>query len=424
MKRTLPLSGLFSLALLVGCSAGNGNAGNPGGGGEAGTAGSPAVGGAGGQGGAGQGASTSDGGLFEVGGGGPGQGGGAPGECISDANEDKDQDGFSVNAGDCNDCDPNVSPGSVEVKNTEPDMNGMIPEAADEDCNGMVDDVVESCDMGLALDSTDAFDGAKAIDLCQVATPADKKWGVIEAAYVRANGSNATPPNPLQYGLLDNFGPNVNVQRGAKMLGVSSGHARIPGQAGACGSLTCYSNQDGTPPPAGFPQDVVNCSGSTNINDDVALQLKIRSPKNATGYKFNFKFYSFEYPEWVCTSFNDQYISLVDPPPMGSINGNVSFDKQNNPVSVNVAFFDVCPGCALGDAELAGNGYDTWDDAGGTGWLQTQAPVTGGDELTIRFAIWDTGDAAWDSTALVDNFQWIANGGTVAVGTEPIPDPK
>lgn len=423
MKRTSMLSGFLALGLFVACSPVNkgGNVGGDGDGGSPSSGGSEAGGGPG-SGGVGQGGS--DGGLFGVGG--FGQGGSTSGSCVSDPDEDKDQDGFSVNAGDCNDCDANVNPGAIEVKNDTPDMNGMIPEPADEDCNGMIDDVVESCDMGLSLTDTDPMNGARAIDLCAVATAADKKWGVLSAAYVRANGSASPPPSALQYGLLDNFGPNVNVQRGAKMLGISSGHARIPGQPDACGSLTCYSNQDGTPPPAGFPQDVSGCPGATNINDDVALEVKLRAPKNATGYSFNFKFYSFEYPEWVCTSYNDQYISLVNPAPPGSISGNVSFDKQNNPVSVNVAFFDVCsdPQCGLGSAELIGTGYDSWDDAGGTGWLKTQAPITGGDEFTIRFAIWDTGDAAWDSMALVDNFQWIANGGTVAVGTDPIPDPK
>ena len=116
-------------------------------------------------------------------------------------------------------------------------------------------------------------------------------------------------------------------------------------------------------------------------------------------------------------TFNDQFIALVNPPPVGAINGNISFDSKKNPVSVNIAFFDVCAGCALGTNELAGTGFDAWNDAGATSWLETQAPVTGGQELSIRFAIWDTGDQAWDSTVLVDSFQWIANGGTVKVDT-------
>src|SRR6185503_3207561 len=97
------------------------------------------------------------------------------------------------------------------------------------------------------------------------------------------------------------------------------------------------ANFGGTAPP-GFPQDVPGCTPSPDIFDDVALDLKIRTPKNATGYSFNFKFYSFEFAEWVCTSFNDQFIALVTPAPPGSINGNISFDSKNNPVSVNIGF--------------------------------------------------------------------------------------
>jgi hypothetical protein len=179
------------------------------------------------------------------------------------------------------------------------------------------------------------------------------------------------------------------------------------------------------------------------ITDDIALEVKMRSPTNATGYKFNFKFYTYEYPEWVCSSYNDQFIALVSPPPMGSINGNISFDSKNNPVSVNIAFFDVCdpdassklefashcsgscptapnPYCPGGLAELLGTGMDGppgGHDSGATTWLQTSAPVKGGDDVTIRFAIWDTFDHNLDSSVLIDAFQWIANGGTVKVGT-------
>jgi hypothetical protein len=216
----------------------------------------------------------------------------------------------------------------------------------------------------------------------------------------------------------------VNPQGGKRLFALSSGHARIPGQSGACNSLTCTNNGGGTAP-AGFPQDVAGCEGSTDINDDVALDVTLRSPKNATGYSFNFFFYSFEYPEYVCTLFNDQFIALVTPPPAGAIHGNISFDSMSNPVSVNIAFFSVCQGCALGTAAMQGTGFDTWDTAaGGTSWLKTEAPVKGGDELSIRFTIWDTGDQSWDSTTLIDNFQWIASGGTVGVGTKPIETPK
>jgi hypothetical protein len=126
----------------------------------------------------------------------------------------------------------------------------------------------------------------------------------------------------------------------------------------------------------------------------------------------------------------------MQPPPAAAPNGNISFDASGNPISVNAAFFNVCNvpdggnTCALGGAQMTGTGFDTWgcfaDDgeAGGTGWLTTQAPVTGGQQFKIRFAIWDTGDDWLDSTVLVDNFRWIANGGTVVVGTTPSQPPN
>jgi hypothetical protein len=403
------------LVALFACSSSGGNsgvwatggAGNSAGEGVGGTGNGTSVGGSGG-------GIVIDGGVSGAG------GGGATSSCASGPDEDKDGDGWSKNQGDCNDCDPNVNPGAIDVFKT----GDGGAEWGDEDCDGTPGSSGQTtCDDGLPLDYLDPLNAAKAIELCKQTTAGDKTYGLIEAKWVRANGADYTPVYNI--GIQPNFGPNVNPQGGKSMLAISSGQARIPGQPNACGSNSCSTSGPGTPPP-GFPQDSPSCQQSSNINDDVALEVKLRAPTNATGYSFNFRFYSFEYPEWVCTSFNDQFIALVNPAPPGAVNGNISFDAQNNPVSVNVAFFQVCAGCPAGTADLVGTGFDgVWgDDAGATVWLQTQAPVTGGEEVTIRFAIWDTGDSAWDSTALIDNFQWIATGGTVDVGTVPIPVPQ
>jgi len=336
--------------------------------------------------------------------------------CQTNPNGDEDGDGFTDVQGDCNDCDANVNPGAVEVQITEPDMMGNIPEPADEDCDGNIDNVAPPCDAGIALDTNDPIQAAAAVGLCKTsAGPGD--WGIVDAAWVRANGAVFNSPHNM-HGVMGNFGPNIQPLEGNNLLVISSGRGRIPGQPQACGNLTCTGSGAGAAPP-GFPQDVPGCAGLNNINDDVALEVTLRAPTNATGYAFSFNFYSFEYPEWVCTAYNDQFIALVDPPPPGSINGNISFDAMTNPVSVNIAFFEVCAGCPLGTAELQGTGFDVWDDAGATSWLATTAPVDPGQLVTIRFAIWDTGDSAWDSTALIDNFRWIADGGTVTVGTTP-----
>lgn len=382
---------------------------------------------------------------------GPG-GGSSPGDCNSTVDQDKDLDGWTKADGDCNDCDLNVNPGAIEVKITTAQGDAGIPEPADEDCDGTIDNVAPACDDTLMLTNVNPKDAAKAIDLCQETTekPATKKertWGVLDAKYIGADGLSPRAPG-LQVGLLNKFGMNVKTRLGKAMLGLSSGHMRTPGQGGFCTdsqmnpSQNCVSPNDG-PAPAGFPQAVPGCPAppAVGIHDDIALEVKLRAPTNATGYKFNFKFYSFEYAEWVCSDYNDQFIALVSPPPTGSINGNISFDSKNNPVSVNIAFFDVCdasglsnfaqnctgscpsapnPYCPSGKGELLGTGMDGAPgmlDAGGTSWLETQAPVKGGENVSIRFTIWDTGDHNLDSSVLVDAFQWIANGGTVKVGT-------
>jgi hypothetical protein len=33
-------------------------------------------------------------------------------------------------------------------------------------------------------------------------------------------------------------------------------------------------------------------------------------------------------------------------------------------------------------------------------------PVEPGSEITLRFAVWDSGDSVLDSLVLVDDFQW------------------
>ena len=299
------------------------------------------------------------------------------------------------------------------------------------------------CDEGLNLGDPDAMNAAKAIDLCKASSKGS--WGVLSAKYVRADGSAAAAgPNT---GLVPKFGSGASPQAGKSMLALSSGHARDVAMPEACASQTCENAGPGKAP-TGFPQDVPNCPGSKDINDDIGLELKLKAPVNAKGYQFNFAFMSFEFAEYVCTEFNDQFIALVSPPPMGSVSGNISFDKKKNPVSVNLALFDHCdpatkaqfglfcslfgagncppppnPYCPQGPSFMQGTGFGgEWGDAGSTGWLVTTAPVEGGSEFTIRFAIWDTGDTALDSTVLVDNFRWSAD--PVGIDTETVPDPK
>jgi len=303
------------------------------------------------------------------------------------------------------------------------------------------------CDDGLALTDADPMNAARAVDLCRVSQGGG--WGVVSAKYVRANGSPAGAG--LNTGLAPKFGNSVTPQGGKSMLVLSSGNARDMSMPDPCNSQTCTTSGPGFAP-NGFPQDVPNCPGAKDINDDIGLEVELIAPKNAKGYQFNFAFTSFEFAEYVCSNYNDQFIALVSPPPAGSIGGNISFDSKKNPVSVNLALFDHCdpatastfalfcddpfnpgkacpkppsPYCPQGPGFLMGTGFGglaEWGDAGSTGWLVTTAPVSGGEKFSIRFAIWDTGDDALDSTVLVDNFRWSAD--PVGVGTDEVDNPK
>jgi hypothetical protein len=48
------------------------------------------------------------------------------------------------------------------------------------------------------------------------------------------------------------------------------------------------------------------------------------------------------------------------------------------------------------------------------GWLTTTAPVIPGETITLELTIGDVGDGYYDSTVLIDAFQW-----SVDVVTEP-----
>src|SRR5690606_18126584 len=115
--------------------------------------------------------------------------------CNTDPSVDDDGDGFSEEQGDCNDCDPNVNPDAIEVigdpMNGDGGMGGYMP--ADENCNNEVDEPPVTCDQGLAINDTNPMNAAKAIELCQQAGNG-QSWGVVNAAWVRANG--APFPNP------------------------------------------------------------------------------------------------------------------------------------------------------------------------------------------------------------------------------------
>jgi len=370
-----------------------------------------------------------------------GSGGGGPAPCISGPTDDGDKDGFTVADGDCNDCDPNVNPGAVEVIATE-NAEGKKLAAVDENCDTLIDNVEPLCDTSLDLADVDPMSAAKAVDLCHVAV-GPRGWGVVSAKWVMADGA-APPVNSnfhLGHGMLSTFGPNVKVQAGARMLGLSSGAARQPTDPGYKSVGGFNKNYLGSHP-QGFPKESPACLGvKTGIpHDPTGVEVVVRAPTNAHGFSFNFNFFTYEWPGFICSQFNDFFVALLSPIPMGQTDGNISFDTQGNPVSVNNAFLEVCGcaksggppciagkksfNCALGNAGLKDTGFqEASQDHASTGWLFTKAPVEPGQVIMMRWAVYDSGDGILDTTTLVDNWRWIAESGT-EVGTGVVDTPK
>jgi hypothetical protein len=275
-----------------------------------------------------------------------------------------------------------------------------------------------SGDSGLSLASSDPVDAAKAIDICKVSS-GESDWGLVSAQWVMADGLPATtlPSYALGHGIMNSFGPNVLVQNGNNLLALSSGTARRPFDPGfvdvdSNGYAKGYTGNH----PVGYPKTEIGCMGmcpnTLTPHDVAALKVVLRAPANAIGLSFDFKFYTTDYPIYVCTNFNDKFVAMLDPIPAGQSDGNIAFDPSGNSVSVNSQFIEVCNpsekapcySCSQGSSQLAGTGFE---GHAATSWQTVSATIAPGSQISLIFAIFDSGDGVYDSTVLIDNFTFI-----------------
>ncbi len=381
---------------------------------------------------------------------------------------DVDGDGWNACQGDC--CDkvadctaPKlVNPGAFEVAGNK----------VDDDCDGKIDNAVSLCDGQLASNSAAPADYAKAIDLCQTtvenAPLPQKTWGLIGADLFRADGAGT--PAADSKSIRTGFGSVVKPLQGAAITVLSTGvsaamnspnnanPAWLPFQQGKNMGTTSNPPPDWLAANGGSFPNAPGCpkAASTAANDPVLLKLRVRVPTNAFSFSVSTYFYSSEYPEWVCSPYNDFFLALLDSafvpnaqqkpnPADKNLAIYTSPANQIYPLGVNLAYGDTglfkqClnggTGCnnaggakpgtistCVGTTELAGTGFDVlnppptngpingWCGAsnmtgGGTGWLVINGNVKPGEIVELRFVAWDTGDNYYDSVVLLDNFKW------------------
>jgi len=396
--------------------------------------------------------------------------GGADLDCDGNVNptvQDSDGDGFNVCGGpsgkpaDC--CDnvlcagnPNkVNPAAFDVPN-----NGV-----DEDCSGSDSTSLTTCDSGLPSNSANLAEYARAVDLCKTTTENNWDWGYISGAFTLTNNSGS--PNAVQRSIRTGFGTGLPPQQGSSIAILSTGAAAdqtdtnpnysdfqtglainstapFPAQWYAANG-NALPNAPGCPAPAG-----------ASARDSVMMRFRVRAPTNAQSFSVRMNFYSSEYPEWVCSEFNDFFVTIVtDPddtypgiagnPADGNIaryvSGNNTFAVGVNILRAASGLFTQCTNgatnqCAAGTntnyngctstTQLAGTGFQIVENAegcfngptgGATGWLNLQGNVEPGEIFEVRFAIWDTSDSLYDSLVVLDDWRWGTT--TVTPGVTP-----
>jgi hypothetical protein len=367
---------------------------------------------------------------------------------------DADGDGYTIADGDCDDADPLVNPGAYDF----PD-NGI-----DDDCDGAIDPPKAVCDATLGSHPEDAAVYAQAMDICRTAGEGlpvgARTWGLLGAELTLLDGTGT--PNPAANSIRAAFGSENFPRWGSTMLLLSTGHAAAPGQVNPTHAAFQPGRDFGLM--SGFPPDWLEANGGTlprapgcpaptgaeAAHDPVMLALRLRVPTNARSFRFRAKFFSAEYPEWVCSPFNDFFVVLLDSAHSGAPenpadkNLAVLDDAAGRvPIGVNLATGNIglsqdcqngptgCAGGAVagtysrcaGPGGLAGTGMDLVCPSGatpqlpgccgenrlaggGSAWLKIQGNVEPGEVIRLRLALWDTGDGNYDSLVLVDGFEW------------------
>ncbi len=176
------------------------------------------------------------------------------------------------------------------------------------------------------------------------------------------------------------------------------------------GNQTCTENQAlvGT----GDCSNTIEAQLTAGAYDYTEIKFSVVVPTTVNSFSYDLAFFSIEYPDYFQSQFNDMYIGWLE---SEAWTGNISFDGQGNPISLNAGFLNYKDSCAPNDP-MCGGGVapalhgTCMQTHAGTTWLTSQAGVAPGEQITVIFAIFDQGDGILDSYVFLDNFQWGCEG--------------
>jgi len=349
---------------------------------------------------------------------------------------DIDGDGYNYCNGDY--CEMRSQCGGYDPRMVNPDAFEVVGNEIDDNCDGNIDEPVPNCDSSIDQNSNDGIDFAKSMDLCPVSD--DMRFGVLEAELLFPDGNSeatsdaegsggAKIPLPTgSYAVFTQFGDNVHPNNGSSFVALSTGNTTNPfaeedvNHNTTCDApadwFTANNNKFPNSPGCGVLLPVGN-----PVFDPVMLTMKVKVPSNAKCFSVDAFFYSKEFKEFVCSQFNDFYLTLLDTSFTSTNDAwanpadkNLAMDQNKNPVGVNLAMSGLFRACdkdpwkpkmteACEGSELL-KGTVGFEGHGGTGWLTTKGNIVPGETIELRFAIWDTGDHVLDSMVIIDNFKW------------------
>ena len=296
---------------------------------------------------------------------------------VPDGQEDNDGDGYTVCDGDC--CDDTYSCRAEHPEFVNPGMIEVAGNELDDNCNGLVDENLSMLENVTPV-SFQYYDATLTNDqqARALAQAMGIRWeckakevchfGLVEARLTRS-GSNV-PPELHQFNVLSAMRDAdgvayVQPREGNSFAMLSTGYALdvkggVPKES-MCIESGCPNGgeMEGAPLFSKVPDIYLQahdnmlsthskCPAATEspvIYDSVHLHLRLRTPINAKGIAFDFRFFTQEYPKYLCGRYNDFFLAMLTTkhPDMAAYpDHNIAFDKMGNPVSVNNGFFTTC----------------------------------------------------------------------------------
>ncbi len=150
--------------------------------------------------------------------------------------------------------------------------------------------------------------------------------------------------------------------------------------------------------------------------DKAELTMTLDVPPLAQYLKYDIRFFSSEYPDWVGEGYNDRIEIKVDAPSQDQesvyfidVDSNLFRDEANDIIGTGFDIFAVNGDPNQGRNDVTTELGDPSDsDAGATIlWrVENEHPVLGPEEITVTITIADENDNRYDSAAYLDNFRF------------------